>query len=264
MFINPDKFKAFVIDKKRTNYTNEKIQISNEHVQIVSSVKLLGITIDNRLNFNEHISSICKSAANQLNALVRLKTFLGGNERKVLVNSFVLSNFNYCPLVWFVSSSTSIRKIENLHKKALRFLLNNYFSSYEQLLQKSSKASTNFRNHRVFCTEVFKTMLDLNSSYMKEISERSVSNKRPVRKNYKINLVKAKTNQVRYGSKSLRTLAPKFWNSLPVSIKSFENLESFKKLIQVWDGISSKCYICSKMTFGFICMCLFVLVLTVQ
>ena len=60
MLVNPDKFKAFVTDKERTNYTNEKIQISNEDIQIVPSVKLLGITIDNRLNFNEHISSICK------------------------------------------------------------------------------------------------------------------------------------------------------------------------------------------------------------
>ena len=75
MFVNPDKFKAFVIDKRRTNYTNERIQISNEDIQIVPSVKLLGITIDDRLNFNEQISSICKSAANQLNALVRLNKF---------------------------------------------------------------------------------------------------------------------------------------------------------------------------------------------
>ena len=64
MFINPDKFEAFVIDKKRTNYTNEKIQISSKDIQIVPSLKLFGITVDDRLNFNEHISSICKSASN--------------------------------------------------------------------------------------------------------------------------------------------------------------------------------------------------------
>ena len=106
VFANPDKFKAFFIDKKKKNYTNEKIQISNEDIQIVPSVRLLGITIDDRFNCNEHISNICKSAANQLSGFVRLKTFLGSNERNVLVNSFVLSNFNYCPLVWFVSSPT--------------------------------------------------------------------------------------------------------------------------------------------------------------
>ena len=153
---------------------------------------------------------------------------MGSNERKVLVNRFVLSNFNYCPLVWFVCSSTSLRKIENLDKRAVRFLLNDYASSYEQLLQKSSKASINLKNHRALCTEVFKTMIDLNPIYMKDIFERSVSNKRPVRQNYKMNLVTLKTNKVRYGTKSLRSLAPKIWNSLPVSIKSSENLESFK------------------------------------
>ena len=83
MFVSPDKLKAFVIDKNRENYTNEKIQISNEDIQIVPSVKLLGITIDNHLNFNELISGICKSATNELNALVRLKTFLGFNEEGV-------------------------------------------------------------------------------------------------------------------------------------------------------------------------------------
>ena len=65
-------------------------QISNKDIQIVSSVKLLGIIVDNHLNFNEHLSNICKSAASQLNALIRLKSFLGSNERKVLVNSFFI------------------------------------------------------------------------------------------------------------------------------------------------------------------------------
>ena len=35
MFVNPDKFKSFVIDRKRTNYINEKAQISNKDIQIV-------------------------------------------------------------------------------------------------------------------------------------------------------------------------------------------------------------------------------------
>ena len=65
-------------------------QISNKDIQIVSSVKLLGIIVDNHLNFNEHLSNSCKSAASQLNALIRLKSFLGSNERKVLVNSFFI------------------------------------------------------------------------------------------------------------------------------------------------------------------------------
>ena len=81
MFANSDEFKAFVIEKN------------------VQSVNLLGITID------KHINNIYKSAANHLNQLVKSKTFLDSNETRVLVNSFVLCSFDYCPLVWVVSSS---------------------------------------------------------------------------------------------------------------------------------------------------------------
>ena len=67
---------------------------------MVPSVDVLGMTIADKLNFNLHIDKICLKSANQLNALLRLKRFLGNEERKFLINSFVLSNFNYCPLVW--------------------------------------------------------------------------------------------------------------------------------------------------------------------
>ena len=69
---------------------------------IISSnwVKLLGINIDSRLNFEPRVSDLCKSAASQLNALLRLKLYLTFEARKVMIESFVYSNFNYCPLVW--------------------------------------------------------------------------------------------------------------------------------------------------------------------
>ena len=60
-------------------------------------VKLLGVQIDDQLKFNLHISNICRSAANQLNALIRLKRFLAFEEKKTLINSYFYSNFNYCP-----------------------------------------------------------------------------------------------------------------------------------------------------------------------
>ena len=67
--------------------------------ETVPSVDIIDITIDYKLNFNLHTDKTCLKSANQLNALVRLKRFLENEDRKVLINSFVLSNFNYCPLV---------------------------------------------------------------------------------------------------------------------------------------------------------------------
>ena len=83
-------------------------------------LRFLRIEIDNKLNFNNHINTICRSAANQLNALMRLRRFLGLEDRKALIQSFVLSNFNYCPLVWMLPGVKSLSKIiEKLQKQAL-------------------------------------------------------------------------------------------------------------------------------------------------
>ena len=187
MIASPDKFKAIILDKQKSDFSNTKISVNNENLEIVPSVKLLGIQIDSQLNFNMHINNICKSAANQLNALIKLNCFLGIDEKKVLVNSFVLSNFNYCPLVLFISSTKSWKKIENLQKTALRFLLNDYESSDEKLLEKSDKSTINLRSHRSLCLEVFKTIYGLNPRFMNDLFQLRESN-RPVREKYRLNL----------------------------------------------------------------------------
>ena len=72
MIVNLDKFQVIFLDKRRYDNTNIEVEIRNEKISSTSSVKLLGAHIDDRLNFNEHVNKICKSAGNQLNALIQL------------------------------------------------------------------------------------------------------------------------------------------------------------------------------------------------
>ena len=53
------------------------------------------------------------------------------NANEALINSYFMSNFNYWPLRWMFSSAKPLNRIENLQKKAVRFLLNGYESTYE-------------------------------------------------------------------------------------------------------------------------------------
>ena len=72
---------------------------------------------------------ICLKSANQINPLVRLKRLLGNEKRKVLINSYVLLNFNCCPLDWMLTNAKFAHKIKAIQKRAWRFMLNNYESS---------------------------------------------------------------------------------------------------------------------------------------
>ena len=116
----------------------------------------MGAQIDDQLNFNLHISNIFRSAANQLNALIRLKRFPAFEEKKTLINSYFYSNFSYCPLVWMFSSAKSLKKVESLQKIALRFLYDNCDSSYESLLELARKSTMNVIRLRSLCIEILK------------------------------------------------------------------------------------------------------------
>ena len=60
------------------------IDIEKEAVISEQSVKLLGIKIDNKLTFNEHISNLCKKVSNILHALARVSHFMDKNKLKIL------------------------------------------------------------------------------------------------------------------------------------------------------------------------------------
>ena len=45
-------------------------------------VTLLGVTLDNKLNFNAHINTVCKEACRKLNDLIRIVKYLNKNQKK--------------------------------------------------------------------------------------------------------------------------------------------------------------------------------------
>ena len=130
---------GIIIDKKKQNHTAEYISINQKNIKTSSSVKLLGVHIDDKLNFNLHITKICRSAANQLHALIRLRMFLNFEEKKTLINSYFYSNFNYCPLVWMFSSTKSLSKVESLQKRAYVSVMKTIFRRMRSFCKKLGK-----------------------------------------------------------------------------------------------------------------------------
>ena len=105
----------------------------------------------------------------------------------MLVNTFVVSNFNHCSLVCNFSSAQSLNKIKNLQKRALCILLNNYDSTYGDLLDKSGYQNMNLRRQRTLCIKIYKTLNKLNPGYMNDIFKLRNTD-RLTREKYKLNL----------------------------------------------------------------------------
>ena len=99
--LNGGKCQFLIIESaKSVRNKNASVKVGNIKVEEKQNGKLLGITIDNNNCMVEHIKKICKQASNKLNALARISPALSENKRKVLMNSFVTSQFSYCPIIW--------------------------------------------------------------------------------------------------------------------------------------------------------------------
>ena len=241
MVVNSDKFQAIILNRKEAQAAH-KLIIDNKEIKTTNSIKLLGINIDDQLKFNEHISILCCQAAMQLNALSRLQKYMGKAEKEAIINSFILSNFNYCHLVWYFSSCESIRKKENIQKRCLRIVLNDYESDYETLLRNSNKPTMEIRRLRTLAIELFKTLNEINPPCMKNIFTPKENLK--VRQN---DIIIKRINTSRFGTQNLRSYGPKIWNNLPSDIKSETSFPKFKEYIKTWLGPKCRCKVCINM-----------------
>ena len=100
--------------------TNEPAQIQNGESLIESSncEKLFVVKIDSKLSFEQHIKIVCKKASN-LRGLARVTPYMAIKKKKVLMNPFLDSQFNYCLLVWSVIVVGIIQRLIIFMKVAL-------------------------------------------------------------------------------------------------------------------------------------------------
>ena len=133
MKANPSKFKFMV--RSSENIDPQILTISDDVcLPSQTAVKVLGITVDYWLTFNEHIRICTLKAARQLNALSRISKYLDTKSKSVLYHSFIASNFNYCPIVWHFCGVVNNNKLEKIQERSLRILFSDYESNVHDLL----------------------------------------------------------------------------------------------------------------------------------
>ena len=111
------------------------IKVGDELIWESAEEKLLGVTLDKNLNFNSHLANLCKKVGQKVTALARIVNLLPFQKRRIILNTFIESQFSYCPLVWMFCSREMNMKINHNHERALRLVYfdYNYKSSFEEL-----------------------------------------------------------------------------------------------------------------------------------
>ena len=154
------------------NTENEKFLFHNILMENSKERKVLGVTIDNKLNFKSHISVICKKASQKIATLSRLTSYLHNSEKKIIFNLIIKSKFSYCPLVWMFCSRTLNNMINKLHERSHRIIMSDYSSNFIILLENNNDIYNHYRNIQVLLIQVFKMKNGLAPAIMESLLSR--------------------------------------------------------------------------------------------
>ena len=126
-------------------------------------MELLGITIDNKLNFDEHINNLCCNASYKLYALLGIRKYLTQDQGKLLYNAFINSQFSYTTIIWMFCRKNQYLKIQKIHRKALSIVFSGD-EGYDELLQMNNEIHKKHL-HGLIC-EVLKSLNNSNAAFM--------------------------------------------------------------------------------------------------
>ena len=226
MKANKDKCHLIVSNNVKVSMKIDSIEVENSHCE-----KPVGVKDDRELKFKEHLEGIIKKASKKVNVLSRITPYMNIAKRKLLMNSFFISQFNYCPLIWMCHSRTINNKINSLHERCLRIIYNDYRSSFEYLLDRDKGVTIHLKSVRTLAIEMFKVSKNLSPQLVTEIFEKR-NNVYDLRN--PSDFVRPRIRSVFNGEESISYLGPKMWDIVPPELKALETVNAFKIEIKKW------------------------------
>ena len=118
------------------------VRVNEYDVRKSESEKLLGIKFETKLTFENHMRDICNKASQKICALARVTPYVDLFKKRILMNAFFNSRFNY----WMRHNRTTNRKVNRLHERCLRIIYNGEHSSFEELLEEDDFVATDNKN----------------------------------------------------------------------------------------------------------------------
>ena len=174
-------------------------------------------------------------------SLALIGPFMNVSKKRIIMKSFIESQFGYCPLIWMFDSRGLNNKINRVHKRALRITHNDKSASYGELITKDRSVTIHHRNIKALAIEICKVMQGISPPLLNEVFVSGQCNYEHRGNNF---LERRRVKSVRYGTESISCLAPKIWEILPSEIKDSDNLQIFKAKMKKWVPAECPCRLC--------------------
>jgi hypothetical protein len=110
--------------KKKHNLDFDKcLKINNEWIKSENNIRLLGVMIDDKLNWNANIDFTCKKMNKKFYLLKRCDDKLNCQSKILFFNSLVAPHIDYCSTLLFLASDSQINELQKIQNRFMRLIL---------------------------------------------------------------------------------------------------------------------------------------------
>ena len=218
------------------------LKFNGASIDIKEHLKILGVHLDNKLSFQEHINEMLKKVFAKIAALRRLKRLVPSSTLLVLYRSFVLSHFEYCNSLLIGIGKTLNKKLEDANHYGLRTIMNLGRSiNYESTLKTADMNTLEHRRIEQSLIIFYKCYKENGPSYLADLFEPRITP-------YNLRNTGLNVTQNSYNSKfrhnSYSFVISRIWNKLPPSVKIAPNLSSFRRKLKTLIFTGCQCKSC--------------------
>ena len=231
--LNVAKTEFMVIGSRQkllTESHNEiNIKLEDQVISTVDHAKSLGLIIDNRLSWSNHVNDLCKKVTSAIGALRRIRPLISQSTAVLIYNSLIQPHFDYCSLVWDSFSDQLSDKLQKLQNRAARVILKaNYGTSWSLLLDilKWDILVIRRKMHKVLM--MFKSMNEQAPAYLQNLFHERSTDYDLRNSFHKLTLHRPRTN---YLKRSFSYSGALLWNSLPENVRAIISVKKFKEQI---------------------------------
>ena len=225
--LNDEKTEVLIV---ATNEQRESLtsRLGNLAKESNSSVKNLGVILDNELNFNLHINHVTKIAFFHLRNIARIRAYLSLADAKTLIHAFVFSRLDYCNALFSGMTKKSIDRLQLVQNAAARVLTKTRMREHiTPVLASLHWLPVVFRIDFKILLLVYKALNGMAPLYLSDCLDNYVPG-RPLRSASQDLLEVPTMTYKKYGKAAFCYYGPTVWNKLPVYLRQAPSVDSFK------------------------------------
>ena len=232
--LNNDKTELLVIASKhmRKHILTDEMQIGEANIQSKAVARNLGVMLDQSMNMEKQVTSICQSAYGHLRNIRSIRPMLTHQASEKLVHAFVTSRLDNANSLLYGVPNRMLVKLQKVQNAAARVITKTPFRDHITPVRKKLHWLPIYQRIQykiLYLT--WRCLHGLAPIYLKGLLE-PYNPVRHLRSETQHLLTVPRTNLRTYGDRSFSYAAPILWNSLPLNLRQCDNLDSYKKMLK--------------------------------